>query len=108
MNVVFLGDEPSAAGYRLAGVDARTVASGDEASALARACAAATLVLVSASVAARIADATLRAASAGIAPLVVIVPDLSGDAFLPDVVTRLGRQLGLVEATGPLSEPHDR
>jgi vacuolar-type H+-ATPase subunit F/Vma7 len=97
MRVVFLGDEASAAGYRLAGVDARAVARGEEAVALADARAAAPLVLVATSVAARIPSPIMRAACAAIAPLVAIVPDLGGDGSLPDLASRLRRQLGLVE-----------
>ena len=95
MRAVFLGDEASATGYRLAGVDARTVAAGDESQALAHARAAASLVLVAASVAARLNASTLLAACASVEPLVVVVPDLGRDESLPDLATRLRRQLGL-------------
>jgi vacuolar-type H+-ATPase subunit F/Vma7 len=97
MRAIFLGDEANAAAYRLAGVEARMVAPGDEAASLAAARGAATLVLVAASVAARTPAATLRAACAAVAPLVAVVPDLGGDGSLPDLATRLRRQLGLVE-----------
>jgi len=97
MHAIFLGDEASAAGYRLAGVDARIVAAGDENAALAEARAAAPLVLVASSVAARTPEPVMRAACAAIAPLVAIVPDLRGDGALPDLATRLRRQLGLVD-----------
>jgi hypothetical protein len=55
-------------------------------------------VLVSASTAARTPAAALRAACAAIAPLAVVVPDLAGEAPLPDIATRLRRQLGLLES----------
>lgn len=97
MHVIFLGDEASAAGYRLAGVDARTVDEGSEAAALANARAEAPLVLVAASVAARTPEPIMRAACAAVAPLVAIVPNLGGDEALPDLATRLRRQLGLVD-----------
>jgi len=97
MRAIFLGDEASAAAYRLAGVEARTVPPGGEADSLAAARDAAALVLVAASVAARLPAALLRAASAGIAPLVAVVPDLGGNGALPDLGARLRRQLGLVE-----------
>jgi vacuolar-type H+-ATPase subunit F/Vma7 len=102
MHVIFLGDEASAAGYRLAGVDARVVAAGCEAAELANARAAAPLVLVAASVAARTPEPLVRAACAAVAPLVAIVPDVGGDGALPDLATRLRRQLGLVD------DPHER
>ena len=97
MPIVFLGDETSAAGYRLAGVDARAVASGEEAAALASARAAAVLVLVTAPVAEGIPTRQWRAAIASVTPLVVVVPDLVGGTPMPDLALRLKRQLGLVE-----------
>jgi vacuolar-type H+-ATPase subunit F/Vma7 len=92
---VYLGDEVSAAGWRLAGVAVRTPAGGDEAAALAWARAHAPLVLVSSAVAAAIGEATLRAAASALAPLVLIVPDLHGAVPLPDLAARLRSQLGL-------------
>ena len=91
----YLGDEVSAAGYRLAGASVRTPAAGDETSALSEACAQAPLVLLSAAVAARIAEGVLRSALSALAPLVLIVPDLAGDVPLPDLAARLREQLGL-------------
>jgi vacuolar-type H+-ATPase subunit F/Vma7 len=99
MRVVFLGNEVQAAAYRLAGVDTLGVDPGNATSALAEARAAAPLVLVAASVAAQIPEATMRNACAAIAPLVVVVPDLDGEGALPDIALRLRRQLGLVEAS---------
>jgi len=96
VSVVFLGDEVSAAGYRLAGAIVRTPAAGQEAAALAEARAQAALVLVSASVAARIATPLLRSAEAAPSPLLLVVPDLREATPLPDLATRLRMQLGLV------------
>jgi hypothetical protein len=53
------------------------------------------LVLVAASVAARVAEGDLRAALAALTPLVLIVPDLDRAAPVPDLAARLRRQLGL-------------
>ena len=92
---VYLGDEVSAAGYRLAGAMVRTPPAGDETAALAWARAQASLVLVSAPVAAGIAAGALRAALAALTPLVLIVPDLRGEVPLPDLAARLRAQLGL-------------
>ena len=92
---VYLGDEISAAGYRLAGAQVRTPAPGEEAAALAWARAQAPLVLVSAALAVRLGDALLRPALLALAPLVLIVPDLQGEAPLPDLAARLRTQLGL-------------
>jgi vacuolar-type H+-ATPase subunit F/Vma7 len=92
---IYLGDELSAAGYRLAGALVRTPRAGEEAAALAWARTQAPLVLVSAAVAAGIAEAVLRSALSALAPLVLIVPDLQGDVPLPDLAARLRGQLGL-------------
>lgn len=96
--VVYLGDEVSAAGWRLAGATVRTPAPGDEAAALAQACAQLpppSLVLLSAAVAAGIDELPLRRALSAVSPLVLIVPDLRGEVPLPDLATRLRCQLGL-------------
>jgi vacuolar-type H+-ATPase subunit F/Vma7 len=83
---VYLGDEVSAAGYRLAGALVRTPRAGEETAALAWALSQAPLVLLSTAVAAGIGEAALRRALSALAPLVLIVPDLAA---------RLRTQLGL-------------
>jgi vacuolar-type H+-ATPase subunit F/Vma7 len=93
--VVYLGDELSAAGWRLAGIDAPEAAPGHETAALESALRSAALVLVSAALAARIDGVTLRRALAALAPLVLVVPDPQGEAPLPDLAARLRLQLGL-------------
>lgn len=91
----YLGDEVSAAGYRLAGARTQTPRAGEEAQALAVARAEAPLVLVSAAVAAAIDAPVLRAALLALAPPVLVVPDRTGEVPLPDLAARLRRQLGL-------------
>ncbi len=92
---VYLGDEVSAAGYRLAGADVRVPKPGAETTAFEAARAAAPLVLVSAAVAARIAEPALRAALAARAPLTLVVSDLAGGIAAPDLARRLRGQLGM-------------
>ena len=119
---VYIGDEVSAAGYRLAGFRVRVPEPGGESAALAEARAQAPLVLVAANVAARIDAETMRIAlsasgashpgarpprgewreatpdaehAGALAPLVLIVPDLLGTTPVPDVGAKLRRQLGL-------------
>jgi hypothetical protein len=92
---VYLGDEVSAAGYRLAGAVVRTPRVGEGAAALAQACGQAPLVLLSAAVAAGIGERQLRAALSALSPLVLIVPDLQAQVPLPDLAARLRAQLGL-------------
>ena len=93
----YIGDEATAAGFRLAGVRVRVVQTGDEAAAFAAGRGDASLVLVSSSVAAGVRGSVLDAAFATFAPLTVIVPDLRGDAPRPDLAARLRRELGLEE-----------
>jgi len=92
---VYIGDEATAAGFRLAGLRTHVPERDTEATALSAARAGAPLVLVSASAAARIPAGELRAAQAALAPLVLVVPDLDGGTPLPDLALRLRKQLGL-------------
>jgi vacuolar-type H+-ATPase subunit F/Vma7 len=92
---VYLGDEATGAGFRLAGADSRFPAPGDEAAALALARRDAPVVLVSAAVAARIPGEVLRAALRAVPPVTVIVPDLREGFAFADDSARLRRQLGL-------------
>ncbi len=91
----YIGDEAGAAGFRLAGARVLVPREGEESEALATARSDAALVLVSAAVAARIPAEILGAAQAALTPLTLIVPDLRGDAPLPDLAARLRRELGL-------------
>ena len=92
---VYIGDEVSAAGCRLAGARVDVPEPGGESAALAAARAQAPLVLVSAAVAARIPEREMRVALAALTPLTLIVPDLRGEVPVPDVAARLRRELGL-------------
>jgi vacuolar-type H+-ATPase subunit F/Vma7 len=92
---VYLGDEVTAAGYRLAGARVHVPRRGQEAAALAAACAEAPLVLVSAGVAVRIPESSLKSALAALVPLVLVVPDPVDETPVPDVAARLRRELGL-------------
>ena len=93
----YIGDEVSAAGFRLAGARTIVPSAGEEAAALASARESATLVLIAADVATRIAARDLAFAQAALAPLTLIVPDLRGEIPMPDLTTRLRGQLGLEE-----------
>lgn len=92
---VYLGDEVSACGWRLAGCRVQTPSRGGETAALAAACSDAPLVLVSAAVAAAVEPATLHRAASALAPLLLVVPDLQGQVPVPDLAARLRAQLGL-------------
>jgi vacuolar-type H+-ATPase subunit F/Vma7 len=92
---IYLGDEVTAAGYRLAGVQVRVPAPDQAGAAFAEARALAPLVLVSAAIAAHIDAAQLRAALMALQPLVLIVPDAGGEVSRPDLAARLRGQLGM-------------
>lgn len=92
---IFLGDELSAAGYRLAGVDARVPAPGQEEANLATALKQARLVLVSARCARAIPPAALEAALTLVSPLVMVVPEWDGSVPACDPADRVRRVLGL-------------
>jgi vacuolar-type H+-ATPase subunit F/Vma7 len=93
--LVFIGDEVAAAGWRLAGVNARAAAPGAETAELAGALDEAALVLLSAEAAARIPEPQLRAALRRLTPVTVVVPDLREAVPYPDVAARMKRQLGI-------------
>jgi vacuolar-type H+-ATPase subunit F/Vma7 len=92
---VFIGDEVTAAGFRLAGVAVQVPAAGGEAAALAAARACAPLVMVDAAIAARLPPEVLRAAVRAAPPITVVVPDLQEEVAGPDISQRLRRQLGI-------------
>jgi len=92
---VYIGDEVSAAGWRLAGARIAMPGPGEETAALAAARARAPLVLVSAAVAARMDAEALAAAGSALAPMVLVVPDPQGEVMMPDLAARLRSQLGL-------------
>jgi len=94
---VFIGDEVSAAGYRLAGLRVLTPRTDALLQALEQAARVAPLVLVSAGFAARIPVDALDRLLAGSASPVVIVPDVHGATQPPGLATRIRRQLGVLE-----------
>jgi vacuolar-type H+-ATPase subunit F/Vma7 len=93
--LAFVGDELSAAGFRLAGVQTYVPSAGAEADALTQARAAAALVLMTAEVAARLPPAQLAAAQAATAPLLLIVPDVRARVPAPDLGRLIRTQLGI-------------
>jgi len=94
---VFLGDELSAAGFRLGGALARSPAPGEEAALFEWARQQSPLVLLTPAVAARLPAEQLARALAATAPLVLIVPDVRGREQPPDLTQALRRQLGMEE-----------
>lgn len=92
---VFLGDEISAAGFRLAGAQVRTPPAGEETSFLEWARREAPLVLITAELASRIPASALSRALAAVAPPVLVVPDVRARVLPPDLSALIRRQLGI-------------
>jgi vacuolar-type H+-ATPase subunit F/Vma7 len=92
---IYIGDEASAAGYRLAGLATIVAEAGSEARAFAQAVNEAALVLVSSAVAARIDVARINLAASAMTPLVAIVPALDSEAAFPDIGAQLRAEIGL-------------
>ena len=93
----FIGDEVSAAGFRLCGIDVHVTDGSDVMSLIDQARERASLVLVSSSAVRDLESAELDALLAGIEPAVLIVPDVRGLHDVPDIVPRIRRQLGMLE-----------
>ncbi len=93
----FIGDEVTAAGFRLAGLRTTVPDPGEEAAALCRACEEAHLVLITAEVAAKVPQSELRRLQGARRPLLLIVPDARERVSAPDLGAGLRKQLGLTE-----------
>mgnify|MGYP001827401887 FL=1 len=93
----YIGDEVSAAGYRLCGVHAHSAEGHNVSSLIRQACERASLVLVGSSVVQHLHAAELDSLLASISPPVLIVADFRGSAAVPDIATRLHKQLGMLE-----------
>lgn len=94
-DVIFIGDELSAAGYRLAGAVTRTPSVDEESSVFEWARQQAPLVLITAEMAARIPHSVLAHALAAPAPLVLVVPDIRQRVAPPDLAAAVRRDLGM-------------
>lgn len=94
---VYIGDEVSAAGFRLAGLQVRVPEADELMATLRRAAEDSPLMLISARIAQQLPAEELNELLAGVSPAVVIVPDVLGQAPMPDLATRLRRQLGVLE-----------
>ena len=93
----YIGDEVSAMAWRLAGLRVQIPKRDELLDAVRRSCDQSSLVLLSAAVAEQLPGSELDALLARTTPPVVIVPDMRGQAPLPELATRLRRQLGVLE-----------
>ena len=92
---LFIGDELTAAGYRLAGARIRVTGDEDPAELLAWGRDQSPLVMVGADLAGRLPPETLEAALRSVTPLVVVVPDAGGAARPRDLAGWMREQLGV-------------
>jgi vacuolar-type H+-ATPase subunit F/Vma7 len=98
MNVpVYIGDEVSAAGYRLAGLRVRVPGEDDVLAVIEATCSEASLVLLGSDAATRISRQQLDELLSRVEPAVVVVPDIRARTPLPDMAHRLRTQLGVLE-----------
>lgn len=94
--IVFIGDEVSAAGYRIAGLRVRVPEVGAETAILLEELARASFVLVSRGVAGCVEPAALKRAMAAVTPLCWIVPTRA-EAAASDIAARVRLQLGVAQ-----------
>jgi len=94
-DIVFIGDELSAAGFRLAGARVHAPAADETLAVFEAARREARLLLVTAAVAAHLPPALLSQALAATQPLLLVVPDVRGRQQPPDLGHRVRRQLGI-------------
>lgn len=94
---VYIGDAVSAAGFRLAGLRIHVPDATELVMQIEQAATDAPLVLLGADLAAQLPVAELDRLLSAVTPAVVVVPDVRGQADLPDLATRLRQQLGVLE-----------
>lgn len=93
----YIGDEVSATGFRLAGLQVFTPSPGELLSTIRRACDQAPLVLIGAASAQSLDPEDLDELLTGVSPPVAVVPDVHGNAPMQDLSLRLKKQLGVLE-----------
>jgi vacuolar-type H+-ATPase subunit F/Vma7 len=94
---VFIGDEVSAAGFRLAGARVRTPEPEDLAQTLAWACSEAQLIIITSEYANRLERSVYEQCLAGTSPLFIVIPDIRGRHKPEDLAIFMRRQIGVLE-----------
>lgn len=94
--IVYIGDEVTAAGFRLAGLDTR-VAGPDEAGDTLRQAVVddADCILLSGQLAQHLPTASLDEALIASEPLLALVPDIRGEGAPPDIARQVRNALGI-------------
>ena len=93
----FIGNEVSAAGYRLCDIDVYIADSSNALSLIKQSCERASLVLVGSSTLQFIPAAELDGLLTNVEPPVLVVPDVHGLQDVPDIASRINKQLGMLE-----------
>ena len=94
--LVYIGGEATAAGFRLAGVDARVAAAGDAAAMLRQALSEVPdCVLLDGTLVEYVPVVELEHALVALAPLFAVVPDIRGQGTPPDLVRTVRNALGI-------------
>ena len=93
--VIFIGDEVTAQGFRLAGANIRVPKKGAVAASFADALRKADLVLITADAAGELDADTLERAVRAAAPLVLVIPDAAFRVTPPDPADAVERVLGI-------------
>jgi vacuolar-type H+-ATPase subunit F/Vma7 len=93
----FIGDEVSAAGFRLAGFAAHYPAPAEAEVLFQRLRAEAALVLITQEALDWVGEGLVRAAILAGRPLVLVIPDIRGRSSPPDIGEAIRRQLGMAE-----------
>ena len=93
--IVFIGDEISATGFRLAGVSVRVPLAGEEQNELAEALSSAELVLITETLARRLQPTILAQYQALSQPILGVVPDIADRRCPEDLAVEVRRHLGI-------------
>ncbi len=96
-NCVFIGDEVSAAGFRLAGVTCHTPAMSEVAGLFRRLRAEVGLILITAEYASELPERLVAEAQYEQRPLLLVIADIRDRVLPADITSALKRQLGLAE-----------
>jgi vacuolar-type H+-ATPase subunit F/Vma7 len=95
MTPIFIGDEPSAAGYRLAGLRTRSPRADEVLEVFRWACAETDLLLLGVEQARQLPAEELAQARRALQPQILIVPDFRQQVPLRDLPVRIRSQLGM-------------
>lgn len=94
---IYIGDEVSATGYRLAGVAVHVPQQDNLFAEIQAVCENASLVLLSTEFASRLEDDKLQLLLAHSKTPLVVMPDVRGQHPVADLATKLRQQLGVLE-----------